>query len=55
MLYVVLFGSLGATYAVHLRLIEKAVVDFLLVTELFLYVVLEVRPQHVVRRPLNGR
>ena len=31
-----LFGGLGATYAVHLRLIGKPVVDFLLVIiELF--------------------
>ena len=31
-----LFGGLWATYAVHLRFIEKLVIDFLLVTiELF--------------------
>ena len=31
-----LFGGLGATYAVHLRLVEKPVVDFLLaIIELF--------------------
>jgi len=34
--FLVLFGNLGATYDVHLRIIGKCIVDFLLViSELF--------------------
>ena len=29
------FGGLGATYAVHLRLVGKLVIDFLVIIELF--------------------
>ena len=44
------FGGLGATYAVHLRLIGKLVGDFLLVARCFRFVTI-----HTFDRQTDGR